>query len=91
MIDSVVVDLKILHELNITVALVHGYIKRRAEEDGYDLAGKKFIKLTMPEIADGIGFGRMTAWRGVKILSDLGYIERIDIRGTHGASYAVIK
>lgn len=91
MLDSVVVDLRILHDINITVALVHGYIKRRAEEDGYDLAGKKFIKLTVVEIADGIGFSRKTAWRGVKALSDLGYIERIDIRGTHGASYAVIK
>ena len=91
MLDSVVVDLRILHDINITVALVHGYIKRRAEEDGYDLAGKKFIKLTVAEIADGSGFSRKTAWRGVKALSDQGYIERINIRGTHGTSYAVIK
>lgn len=91
MLDNVVVDLKILHDINVTASLVHGYIKRRAEEDGYDLAGKKFIKLTIAEIAEGIGFSRTPSWRGVKALSDQGYIERINIRGTHGTSYAVIK
>lgn len=91
MIDSVVVNLNILHSLNITTALVYGYIKRRAEEDGYDLAGKKFIKLTLSDIGEGIGFSVSAVWRAIKLLDDNEYIERIDIRGSHGASYAVVK
>ena len=54
------------------------------------MAGKKFIKLTGDEIANGINLNRFTVWRALKSLVELGYVERIKLQGSVNISYAVI-
>lgn len=90
MLKDLTIDLEILHKHRLTMALVHGFIRQEADERGYMLAGKKFIKLTGNEIADGVGIGRYTVWRAIKSLVEHGYVERIKLKGSANISYAVI-
>lgn len=90
MVKELLIDLDILHKHKLSVALVHGFIRKEADERGYTLAGKKFIVLRCPDIADGIGLSRITTWRAVKTLIDEGYVERIKIKGSRNSSYAVM-
>jgi predicted transcriptional regulator len=90
MVKDLTIDLEILHKHRMTMALVHGFIRKEADERGYILAGKKFIKLTGMEIADGVGLNRFTVLRAIKSLLEHGYIERIKLHGSINISYAVI-
>ena len=90
MVKELTIDLDILHNLRLSMALVHGIILKEADERGYMMAGKKFIKLTGDEIANGINLNRFTVWRALKSLVELGYVERIKLQGSVNISYAVI-
>lgn len=90
MVKELTIDLEILHNHRLSMALVHGFIRKEAEERGYIMAGKKFIKLTGDEIANGINLNRFTVWRALKSLVELGYVERIKLQGSVNISYTVI-
>lgn len=90
MVKELIIDLDILHNHRLSMALVHGFIRKEADERGYIMAGKKFIKLTGDEIANGINLNRFTVWRALKSLVELGYVERIKLQGSVNISYAVI-
>ncbi|MBN2932782.1 MAG: hypothetical protein JTJ30_12485 [Catenibacterium mitsuokai] len=90
MVKELTIDLDILHNHRLSMALVHGFIRKEADERGYMMAGKKFIKLTGDEIANGINLNRFTVWRALKSLVELGYVERIKLQGSVNISYAVI-
>lgn len=90
MVKELTIDLDILHNHRLSMALVHGFIRKEADERGYMIAGKKFIKLTGDEIANGINLNRFTVWRALKSLVELGYVERIKLQGSVNISYAVI-
>lgn len=90
MVKELTIDLDILHNHRLSMALVHGFIRKEANERGYMMAGKKFIKLTGDEIANGINLNRFTVWRALKSLVELGYVERIKLQGSVNISYAVI-
>lgn len=90
MVKELTIDLNILHNHRLSMALVHGFIRKEADERGYIMAGKKFIKLTGDEIANGINLNRFTVWRALKSLVELGYVERIKLQGSVNISYAVI-
>nr|DAN47318.1 MAG TPA: putative transcriptional regulator [Caudoviricetes sp.]DAW36287.1 MAG TPA: putative transcriptional regulator [Caudoviricetes sp.] len=90
MVKELTIDLDILHNHRLSMALVHGFIRKEADERGYIMAGKKFIKLTGDEIANGINLNRFTVWRALKSLVELGYVERIKLQGSVNISYAVI-
>jgi hypothetical protein len=90
MVKELTIDLDILHNHRLSMALVHGFIRKEADERGYMMAGKKFIKLTGDEIANGINLNRFTVWRSLKSLVELGYVERIKLQGSVNISYAVI-
>ncbi len=90
MVKELTIDLDILHNHRLSMALVHGFIRKEADERGYIMAGKKFIKLTGDEIANGINLNRFTVWRALKSLVELGYVERIKLHGSVNISYAVI-
>nr|DAP30622.1 MAG TPA: winged helix-turn-helix domain protein [Caudoviricetes sp.] len=90
MVKELTIDLGILHNHRLSMALVHGFIRKEAEERGYMLAGKKFIKLTGDEISAGININRFTVWRAIKELVEHGYIERIKLEGSLNISYAVV-
>ena len=90
MVKELTIDLDILHNHRLSMALVHGFIRKEADERGYIMAGKKFIKLTGDEIANGINLNRFTVWRALKSLIELGYVERIKLQGSVNISYAVI-
>lgn len=90
MVKELTIDLEILHNHRLSMALVHGFIRKEADERGYMMAGKKFIKLTGDEIANGINLNRFTVWRALKSLVELGYVERIKLQGSVNISYAVI-
>lgn len=90
MVKELTIDLDILHNHRLSMALVHGFIRKEADERGYIMAGKKFIKLTGDEIANGINLNRFTVWRALKSLVELGYVERIKLQGSVNISYAVV-
>lgn len=90
MVKELTINLDILHNHRLSMALVHGFIRKEADERGYIMAGKKFIKLTGDEIANGINLNRFTVWRALKSLVELGYVERIKLQGSVNISYAVI-
>lgn len=90
MVKELTIDLDILHTHRLSMALVHAFIRKEADERGYMMAGKKFIKLTGDEIANGINLNRFTVWRALKSLVELGYVERIKLQGSVNISYAVV-
>lgn len=90
MVKELTIDLDILHTHRLSMALVHAFIRKEADERGYVMAGKKFIKITCDEIADGIKLNRFTVWRALSSLVEHGYVERIKLKGSRYISYAVI-